>query len=363
MCSDGYLIEDCVLSNFGNAGIAIIGDRNYHAKNGTIRRNQVSNATGGDGITLHEGGTSAENLGAGHLLEGNIVSGCGEQGFDITSGSLISLVDNETFGNRTSGIITSWWVKDVLIDRHDSHDEGTAIYLATSTNVKIIRSILKNSSRNIRCDENVNNLEVYDNALFITQAGGYCFYESTPNTDTGKGRIIQHNSFSGENVDFKFITFWQRNPTSTNSNFDYNRYWHPDGDPYISRWLGQGFAGWKATYNQDANSIFSEGDMAITHSINLTLNIEELNDFSLASTPTIQAVQRGQATTYKIKLTALGIFTKNVGLNLSTPPTGVNASFSPAIISPGQESTLTISTTPSAVIGTYTLVVTGTEQP
>ena len=362
MCADGYLLEDCIISNCGLGGIAVIGERNYHAKNGIIRRNKVSNMPGSDGITLHDGGMTGEILGANHLLEGNVCSNCGEQGFDITSGNSIILLANESFGNKISGIITSWWVSDILIDRHYSHDEGTAIYLATTDNIKIIRSILKNWSRNIRCDENVNNLEIYDNLLFITAAGGSCFYESTPNYDIGMGRIIQHNSFSGENVDFKFITYWQRNPTSTNSNFDYNRYWHPDGDPYISRWLGQGFAGWKATYNQDANSIFSEEGMPITHSISLTLNVEELNDFTLTGTPTSQTVQRGQQTTFKISAAALGIFNKPITISIAGLPVGVSTNLSANPINPGQEATLTIITQSSVVLGSYTFTVTGTSQ-
>src|SRR6185436_1219718 len=90
-------------------------------------------------------------------------------------------------------------------------------------------------------------------------------------------------------------------------------------------------------------------------SVNLTISAP---DFSLAATPPAQSIARGSSTSYTVTLTAVNGFAGDTTLSVSGLPSGVTATFSPAIITGGSgSSTLTIDTLPSTAAGTSALSV------
>ncbi|TDU02547.1 BNR repeat protein [Streptomyces sp. 846.5] len=84
------------------------------------------------------------------------------------------------------------------------------------------------------------------------------------------------------------------------------------------------------------------------------------NDFSLTASPTAAAVNPGSAATSTLSTAVTAGATQTVALSASGLPTGATAAFSPASVTAGASSTLTVSTTTATVPGTYPLTITGT---
>ncbi len=83
-------------------------------------------------------------------------------------------------------------------------------------------------------------------------------------------------------------------------------------------------------------------------------------DFSLAATPASQTVIAGGATSYTVTSTPTNGFSGNVTLAATPTITGVGYAFSPNPIGPSGSSTLSVTTTSGATIGTHTVTITGT---
>jgi subtilisin family serine protease/subtilisin-like proprotein convertase family protein len=83
-------------------------------------------------------------------------------------------------------------------------------------------------------------------------------------------------------------------------------------------------------------------------------------DFSVAVSPTSGSVNPGSSVTASVGTTTTVGAAQAVTLSASGLPTGATASFSPASVTSGASSTLTISTTGPTAPGTYTVTVTAT---
>jgi hypothetical protein len=83
-------------------------------------------------------------------------------------------------------------------------------------------------------------------------------------------------------------------------------------------------------------------------------------DFSLAITPASRTVPRLRSRTYTVTVNGQDGFSSPVALSISGLPAGVTASFSPASVSPGSASTLTLQAAADAALVTRTFTVTGT---
>ncbi|MFE2264943.1 chitinase [Streptomyces griseosporeus] len=83
------------------------------------------------------------------------------------------------------------------------------------------------------------------------------------------------------------------------------------------------------------------------------------NDFSVALTPASATVMAGQSVTATVKTAVTKGDAQSVRLSVSGTPAGVTASLSPASVTAGGTSTLTLATTSAAASGTYTVTVTG----
>ncbi|SFK19700.1 Zn-dependent metalloprotease [Streptosporangium canum] len=82
------------------------------------------------------------------------------------------------------------------------------------------------------------------------------------------------------------------------------------------------------------------------------------NDFSLTLSPTAGSVQAGQSATTTVRTTVTGGSAQSIALRASGLPSGTTASFSPATITAGQTSTLTLATSGSTPAGTSSVTVT-----
>ncbi|MYR47296.1 chitinase [Streptomyces sp. SID5910] len=84
------------------------------------------------------------------------------------------------------------------------------------------------------------------------------------------------------------------------------------------------------------------------------------NDFSLSLTPASGTVTAGSSATATVRTAVRTGSAQTVDLRVSGLPAGVTASLSPASVTAGGSSTLTLKTTAQAVSGTYSVTVTGT---
>jgi hypothetical protein len=84
------------------------------------------------------------------------------------------------------------------------------------------------------------------------------------------------------------------------------------------------------------------------------------NDFSMSASPTSLSVGTGRMGTVTIMTSVSMGSPSAIALTTSSLPAGVTASFNPQSVTPGQNSTMTISVDPSAATGPIQFTVTGT---
>ncbi|GIE24199.1 hypothetical protein Ahu01nite_073010 [Winogradskya humida] len=92
----------------------------------------------------------------------------------------------------------------------------------------------------------------------------------------------------------------------------------------------------------------------------LTTATSTVNDFSVSLGASSGAVNPGSSVTATVSTATTSGSAQTVALTSSGAPTGVTVSFSPASVTSGGSSTMTVATTASAAPGSYTITVTGT---
>jgi hypothetical protein len=83
-------------------------------------------------------------------------------------------------------------------------------------------------------------------------------------------------------------------------------------------------------------------------------------DFTVGVSPASASVAAGSSTSYTVSTTAVNNSTQSIALSVSGLPSNVTGSFSPATVTAGGSSTLTISASSTAAAGTTTFSVAGT---
>ena len=97
-----------------------------------------------------------------------------------------------------------------------------------------------------------------------------------------------------------------------------------------------------------------------THSTSVTVTIQAPPDFSVSVSPSSRTVAAGSTTTYTVGTAASNGSTESISLSVSGLPAGVTGAFSPASVTAGGSSTLTLTAASSAAGATATFTVTGT---
>lgn len=263
---DSYLIEDCNISNCINSGIVILGSSTHQATNGIIRNNKIYNINDNDGITLHQN-SSGDDIGPNHNIINNLTYNCGEQGIDITSGTQIIVRNNETFNNGDSGILVSHYVDNVWIDKHYSHDElKDGVIIEKSSNVKLTTSIIYNAARHsitmgdsMGNGEPCTNFEIYNNTIIHNNSNSIIDITSGAFDITFKNNIVLSTLNNQSGYYLRYLA--ASTPKNTNSNFNNNIWWRPDGDSGLYYDSEQGkydFGTWQSLYNQGQASFFTD---------------------------------------------------------------------------------------------------------
>ncbi|HKV61621.1 MAG TPA: N,N-dimethylformamidase beta subunit family domain-containing protein [Candidatus Acidoferrum sp.] len=95
----------------------------------------------------------------------------------------------------------------------------------------------------------------------------------------------------------------------------------------------------------------------LTHSTTVTFVVNPLPDFTLSASPSSQSVTQGGSTNYTVTASLIGGFSNPVNLSVSGLPSGANGTFSPNPMT--ASSALSVTTSTTTPIGTYTLTITG----
>jgi uncharacterized membrane protein len=101
---------------------------------------------------------------------------------------------------------------------------------------------------------------------------------------------------------------------------------------------------------------------SLAHSVTLTLSVTPYvaPAFALSATPGSNAMLPGDTATYQVNVSGTGGFNGSVALStVSAMPAGMVASFSPASVTPGHSSTMTVTTKNNTASGNYTLTIAG----
>ncbi len=268
---NGYLIEDCTIRNCGLSGIIIYGtDQDWPPiTNGIIRGNEIVNMdpVHGDGITLHKSdGARHGDIGPNHLLENNRIGNCGENAYDLTSGSHITLRHCEGYGSNEIEVLIA--ADDVQIDRcyfHDGNRNG--IYIAPSKRARISNTIIKNMAiYSLTIGDSsgngmpVTDVEIYHNTIYHT-ANAWVI-----NVIQGvHGLQFKNNIVFAETTAIPhFVRYLvdSSSPGTTQSDFNNNIWWSSNGDTNKFGWENENevffdFAYWQDHYNQGSNSLFT----------------------------------------------------------------------------------------------------------
>jgi hypothetical protein len=266
---DGYLIEDCTIINCGLSGIVIYGtDEDWPPiTNGIIRGNEILNMdpVHGDGITLHASdGERHGEIGANHLLENNRIGNCGENAYDLTSGSNITVRNCEGFGSNEIEVLLG--ADDVWIDRCYFHDGNrSGIYVASSKRATISNTIVENMAYHslVVGDTNGQARPVIDVKLFHNT-----IYHSSDATVfdvcTGVDGLQFTNNIvmaTGDSLLLRYLG--DASPSESESNFTHNIWYRSSQSMDDFGYNGSiiqkfNFAYWQDEYGQGSNSLFTE---------------------------------------------------------------------------------------------------------
>jgi hypothetical protein len=281
---DGYIIEDCTISNTGLGGIVIYGDHDdswYKISNGIIRNNTVTNTsqTSGDGITLHRS-SEGHNIGPNHLLEYNDVSYNGENAYDITAGSNITLRHNKGYQSNNHEISIGHDADGVLIDSchfYDSNGGGINIG-GDSHRVTVVNTVIENVARRaiVIGDSNGTSRPVIDTKILNNTIYNTSTYEAV-RIESGVDYLEYKNNIVEATQNSRYIFYSSTlTPTNTHSNFSNNIWNRPNGNGnsfgYIAITASTlDFTDWLGSYSQGVDSLLI--DPALTDATN--------GDFSL----------------------------------------------------------------------------------
>ena len=117
------------------------------------------------------------------------------------------------------------------------------------------------------------------------------------------------------------------------------------------------------TYYYKVAAINSAGTGAFSNELSATpIAPPPPPNFTVVATPSSRTISRGSSTTYTVTVTATNGFSGTVTLRSSISPSasGLTMSFSPASVTGGTSSTLTVGTTRKTSKHTYTITITGT---
>ncbi len=167
-------IRNCYIENSKNNGIALLGSKENKLGNVVISDCHIKKTGSNDGITVHLA-KRALTPGSNFLIENTTAELCNEQGFDITAGKNILLLNNRSRQNNAGGVVVGGVAENVTIRHHISIDEPTekksaAINInSKAKNVRLIQSLIKGNGYHL-LRINASDVAVYNNT-FVWNGG------------------------------------------------------------------------------------------------------------------------------------------------------------------------------------------------
>lgn len=279
------IILNATIDDAGNCGIALLGSPSRHLSHVLVEDCRVSNVTTNDGITVHLGDSTVTTpAGSNFTLRDNHVETCYEQGFDITTGNDILLINNTSTRNRAGGIVVGHTASNVTISGHHSWDEQTAANTGSSLLVHsgpltVMNSIFEGGNYHVITIKQGPisgpiDLEMYNN-LFIYGGNGNLFSLYNPRTFRAYNNIFMTNGLNFGT--FRFLDR-QHPPDKQGFDLDGNIYYAPNGVSGNAFYSAAGgyfnFSQLRSVYGHEKNGSdvdpmianFSSGDFRLSNS-------------------------------------------------------------------------------------------------
>ena len=301
---DDITIRNLELTGASNLGINFAGDVSNHIGNVLVEDSKITGAgptfSGNDGIAIHEN-SSGGTAGSGFVFRNNTVEDFPEQGFDITTGTDVTLIGNITRNNGKGAITVGHSASNVTIDQHESYDEP-ANNTAAAINISSRDVTVKNSV--VTGSTGYHMVNIYNGSIEVngTDADNINIINNTFVWDRSSslftiGEIvdvtIENNIFVTARQDFgpcvlDFVDT-ATTPAFTGLHINYNQYYSPGSDVCFK----EGYAGQTAVYYS-----FSEFQSAFGHESNGLISDPQLVSLSHSSanyhtTPGSTAIDAG----------------------------------------------------------------------
>ncbi|MDA0989639.1 MAG: right-handed parallel beta-helix repeat-containing protein, partial [Verrucomicrobia bacterium] len=259
------LIDGVYIRDVGNSGIALIGSATDKISDVTVRNCDIARVRSNDGITIHED-DYGNTAGANFLLENNLVEACGENGYDITTGSQISMYGNVSRHNGDGGILVDHTANDVVVLYHESYDEpekGGGGIIIKSPNVSVGYSHFEGASYHfVRVYGNADGAYIFNNLFIVSDPTGV-----PVDITTGAENVTMINNifYSPDNTMRRVVRFLDAGwgPTHPGYYFDHNLYWglaEDDDRMFYAESDGElsTLAEFQETYGQGMNSMIAD---------------------------------------------------------------------------------------------------------
>ena len=257
------LIDDVRVITALNNGIYLSGSEFDKLSNVIVENCYVSGVTNNDGIVVHQDG-SLHSAGSNFIFRNNYAELCGEQGFDITTGTNVLLLNNISKNNSAGGVVVGHSADSVTIQNHTSLYEPTLPTSAAikiggdARNVKLIYSQIIGDGHHLLLIDG-DNVEIYNN-VFVWDGGGSLFDLSNEIENV----IVKNNIFTtlqgSMSRVMRFLTP-TRPPDHPTFKFDNNIYYTPDSVVTIyssSTTTNYSLPNYQTTFGQDSNSFFAK---------------------------------------------------------------------------------------------------------
>ena len=293
------LIDDVRVITALNNGIYLNGSEFDKLSNVIVENCYVSGVTNNDGIVVHQDG-SLHSAGSNFIFRNNYAELCGEQGFDITTGTNVLLLNNISKNNSAGGVVVGHSADSVTIQNHTSLYEPTLPTSAAikiggdARNVKLIYSQIIGDGHHLLLIDG-DNVEIYNN-VFVWDGGGSLFDLSNEIENV----IVKNNIFTtlqgSMSRVMRFLTP-TRPPDHPTFEFDNNIYYTPDSVVTIyssSTTTNYSLPNYQTTFGQDSNSFFAKPEFvdlagsdfhltsispAIENGVDVNLNADFDNSF------------------------------------------------------------------------------------
>ncbi len=295
------LIDGVRVINASNNGIILKGSEFNKLSNVIVENCYVSGVEKNDGIVVHEDGGNY-TAGSNFTIRNNYAEFCAEQGFDITTGTNVSLMHNISENNGLGGVVVGHSADSVTIHSHTSLNEPTRQSSAAiniggdATSVKLVYSqIIGNGYHLLRITG--DNVEIYNN-VFAWNGGGTVFDLSGEIENV----VVKNNIFTtlqgSMNRVIRFLTP-TRPPDHPTFEFNNNIYYSPDSIVTIySKHDSSNYSlsNYQITFGQDSASFFAKPEFvdrvgsdfhltSISPAIDMGANVGLNSDFDNSFVP------------------------------------------------------------------------------